>query len=194
MRYIDWQSPISVKQKSYICSYCGNKVGPNMGYRQHSKSGAGFACIYICPSCSLPTFIDTEVGQIPAPRLGRDVDGITDSGVESLYNEARDSTSVGAYTAVVLLCRKILMNIAVHHGAKEGKTFKDYVDYLESERYVPPNGKDWVDIIRLKGNEATHEIALMEKEDAEQILNFVEMLLRFIYEFPAMIKKDDSVE
>jgi hypothetical protein len=44
-----------------------------------------------------------------------------------------------------------------------------------------------VDHIRKKGNEANHEIALMTRVDAEELLSFSEMLLKFIYEFPSRI-------
>jgi hypothetical protein len=44
-----------------------------------------------------------------------------------------------------------------------------------------------VDHIRKKGNEATHEIALMGQADAEELIGFTEMLLKFIYEFPARV-------
>jgi hypothetical protein len=81
----------------------------------------------------------------------------------------------------------MLMNIAVQQGAKEGKRFVEYVNYLSDSGYIPPNGKQWVDHIRTKGNEATHEIALMSAQDARELLVFTEMLLRFIYEFPSMI-------
>jgi len=54
---------------------------------------------------------------------------------------------------------------------------------------------NWVDHIRKKGNEANHEIIIVEKDDATELLSFVEMLLKVIYEFPArMIKKDESKE
>ena len=125
-------------------------------------------------------------------RLGRDVAGISDKGVDKLYKEARDCTSVGAYTGAILLCRKILMNITVQHGADAGKSFVFYVDYLQNQGFAPPNGKIWVDEIRKKGNQATHEIPQSSQEDAKQILNFVEMLLRFIYEFPSMVKGSSS--
>ena len=59
--------------------------------------------------------------------------------------------------------------------------------YLADNGYVPPNGRGWVDHIRKKGNEATHEIALMQQGDAEELISFVEMLLKFIYEFPARV-------
>ncbi len=41
----------------------------------------------------------------------------------------------------------------------------------------------------MKGNEATHEITLMEEKDATELLTFTEMLLKIIYEFPNMIPK-----
>jgi len=79
------------------------------------------------------------------------------------------------------------MNIAVSKGAREGLKFVEYVNYLAEKGYVPPDGKEWVDHIRQKGNEATHEIALMNQEDAKDLITFVEALLRFIYEYPGMI-------
>ena len=57
---------------------------------------------------------------------------------------------------------------------------------------MPPNGKVWVDYIRQRGNEANHEIALMTQQDAEALITFVEMLLRFIYEFPGMVPTPPS--
>jgi hypothetical protein len=79
------------------------------------------------------------------------------------------------------------MNIAVSKGAEEGLSFVEYVDYLAAKGYVPPDGADWVDHIRKKGNEATHQIAIMKREDAEDLITFVEALLRFIFEYPGMV-------
>jgi len=81
------------------------------------------------------------------------------------------------------------MNIAVAQGAGENLRFIEYVNYLSEHGYTPPNGKHWVDHIRKKGNEATHEIALMTEGDAKDLICFVEMLLKFIYEFPTSIPK-----
>ena len=67
--------------------------------------------------------------------------------------------------------------------------FAQYIEYLAGKGFVPPGGEGWVDHIRNKGNDATHEIALMTKEDAEELITFAEMLLKFIYEFPKRIAK-----
>lgn len=79
------------------------------------------------------------------------------------------------------------MNIAVSQGAKPGEPFVAYVEHLSRAGFIPPNGKHWVDHIRKKGNEATHEIQLMTAGDAGELLAFVEMLLKFVYEFPARV-------
>ena len=43
--------------------------------------------------------------------------------------------------------------------------------------------------IRDKGNEANHQILLMTQQDAEELIDFVEMLIKFIYEFPNRVPK-----
>ena len=91
-----------------------------------------------------------------------------------------------------MLCRKLLMNIAVQKGAEKNLTFAAYVNFLEAKGYVPPDGKEWVEVIRKKGNEANHEIELMSGTDARNLIRFSEMLLRFIYEMPALIEHDDK--
>ncbi|MCK4394146.1 DUF4145 domain-containing protein [Candidatus Bipolaricaulota bacterium] len=58
------------------------------------------------------------------------------------------------------------------------------MDFLTQKGYVPPDSDAWLDHIRSKGNEANHEIRTATQEDAKTLLGFVEMLLRFVYEFP----------
>lgn len=84
------------------------------------------------------------------------------------------------------------MNIAVSKRATGGLSFIEYIEFLSIQGFIPPDGKEWVDHIRKKGNEATHEIALMKQEDAEELISFIEMLLKFIFEFPAIIKKKST--
>ena len=120
---------------------------------------------------------------------GDEVEHIDDEGVAQLYTEARASFAAGAYTSSVLCSRKMLMNIAVSKGADHGKKFIEYVYYLRDKHYVSPDAVEWVDEIRKRGNEATHEIAVMEKDAAADLIDFSSMLLKMIFEFPARIKK-----
>jgi hypothetical protein len=95
--------------------------------------------------------------------------------------------AASAFTLAVAGCRKILANVAVDKGAAEGKRFIDYVDYLATKGYVPPDGRGWVDHIRAKGNDANHAIEMMSKQDAEEVVTFTSMLLKFAYELPGML-------
>ncbi len=42
----------------------------------------------------------------------------------------------------------------------------------------------WVDHIRERGNEANHEITIMSADDAQSLIQFTEMLLKLVFEFP----------
>ena len=179
---MNWQQLRTMESRLFSCGHCGNAVASSQGFHTSSSNSFG---VYICPHCSKPSWI-TNTEQVPGPTPGSEVDHLPDE-VESLYREARNCVSVGSYTSAVLACRKLLMNIAVSQGAEENKSFYHYVEYLATNGYVPPNGRGWVDHIRLKGNEATHEIAIMSQQDADDLILFSEMLLKFIYEFPNRI-------
>ena len=84
------------------------------------------------------------------------------------------------------------MHIAVSKGAGEGLNFIDYVEFVASKGYVPPDARNWVDHIRTKGNEANHEIVIMSEEEAKDMISFVEMLLKLVYEFPSASKKYET--
>jgi hypothetical protein len=160
-------------------------VASDKGYYSASQRN-GNMYVYICPNCGLANFFDLDEKQYPGVAPGNEVGHLPDE-LSTLYREARNCCSVTAYTASVLASRKMLMNIAVTQGAAEGLKFIEYVEHLAANGFIPPNGRAWVDHIRKKGNEATHEIALMSKSDAEELIAFVEMLLKFIYEFPARV-------
>lgn len=183
-----WQSLAQTSGEQYQCSYCGNRVGPSNKFLG-TGGGAGLPAknvsIFICPVCNQPTFFDYFKKQIPGIRLGADLQQVPTDGLKQLYDEARDCSAASAFTACVMACRKILMNLAVREGAKEGLGFVEYVDYLNDNGYVPKKGKDWVDRIRKMGNEANHAIASKNQSDASDILHLVEMLLRFNFELSA---------
>jgi hypothetical protein len=189
---ITWKNLSAIAAKKFTCGYCGAYVGSHTGFFGTRPQSVYHDLIYICPACTGPNFFDAFSGQLPAVRLGREIKNISDAKIAALYNEARDVTSVGAFTATVMICRKLLMNIAVQKGAEPGLRFVQYVDYLVQKGYVPPNGKSWVDQIRDKGNDANHEIDLMTTSEAQTIIHFIEMLLIFIYELPGMQKESGA--
>ncbi len=181
---LSWAGISKVSGIRFRCGYCGTDTAPPEGWVASGQGGKrGF--VLACTACNHPTFIDIEgviQNTTPAVKMGADVSGLPDD-VAGLYDEARKCTAASSYTSAVLTCRKVLMHIAVEKGAPAGKSFVEYVDYLATNNYIPPDGKDWVDYIRTKSNEANHEITLMDSKDADDLITFTEMLLRLVYEF-----------
>ncbi len=187
----NWSHIQTLSSCQYTCGYCGLSLASEKGWDNSVK----YEQIRICHNCNKPTyFFDDATGrhQTPGIIFGDDVEHINDEKVKHLYQEARKCTSNNSFTAAVLCCRKLLMHIAVAKGAKENLKFIEYVDYLADNKHITEDAKDWVDHIRQKGNEATHEVVIMNQEDAEDLICFSGMLLRLIYEFPAKLKKDNK--
>ena len=136
-----WQNPQTIGSKKYTCFFCDSLVASDKGYGH--TSGKNY--IYICPHCDNATYFNMDpLGRLiqnPAPLFGNPVDSVPPE-VADLYKEARVCTGANAFTAAVLVCRKILMHIAVQKGDKKGKGFLEYVDYLSAKGYVPPNGNN----------------------------------------------------
>lgn len=189
-----WESK-TIMNYTYTCGYCGSTVTSERGMSLNiSQSGymGNYASqgVYICPNCKYPTFIYEDM-QVPGNNYGNSVAHVSKE-VEDVYNEARKSFSVAAYTGSILLCRKLLMHVAVDFGAEENKNFVYYVNYLKDNHYVSQNSGEWIDSIRKFGNVATHQILVNTKEDAEKMIKFCEMLLKMNYEYPALMNQESD--
>ncbi len=105
---------------SYRCGYCDQRVSASEGYWCVTPRELTLMHeIAICPNCNGPTYFERHKQAVPLPAFGDRVPHIDDEIIEFVYQEARQCTAIGAYTAAVMLCRKLLMHIAVKKGAKE---------------------------------------------------------------------------
>lgn len=124
----------------------------------------------------------------PGVAFGVKLEGLPGE-VEVAYTEARNCMAVDAYGACELVCRKILMCVAVGKGAKEGESFSSYLTYLGEKGFITDAMMGWVEIIRENGNKATHKIEKVDKERAESTIMFTAELLRIVYEMDFIAKK-----
>lgn len=114
---------------------------------------------------------------------------------QDAWSEVRDCLSVGASTAAVMICRKILLHLAVGAGlpAKDEKdrapSFVAAVTHLRSEGLITPKMVAWVDRIKDVGNEANHELQPIMPELALDVAQFTEQLLRLTYEMDALMAR-----
>lgn len=183
---VTWQHALGQQNVRYTCGFCGTDTTPSSGWNTDAPFGGFRGYCLICTNCRRPSFILMQASQIvevsPQAMMGNPVAGLPED-IHALYAEARAATSGGAYTASVLTCRKILMHVAVEKGAEPNLNFLQYVNYLDEANYIPKDAKGWVDHIRTKSNEANHEILVMSRQDALDLISFTEMLLRLTYEF-----------
>jgi hypothetical protein len=178
-----WLNIATIEPLDFRCGHCGREVASNQGWQTQD----GRLKTYVCPRCNKTSLWDHEEQRmVPGAPYGNEVAALPHE-LAVLYKEARDCVQANAYTSAVLGCRKILMHVAVEQGAAEGDSFMSYVEYLASNGYVPPHGKKWVDHIRKRGNEANHQITVMEQHDATELVSFTELLLKFVYELPSLV-------
>jgi Domain of unknown function (DUF4145) len=171
----------------YICGHCGSKVVgvvvASAEWREPFGLGSQVSRQVIwlqCPGCGNGSAYSNG-RMFPNVAFGAKIEGLPDN-VAELYDEIRRSMQASAYNGAELLCRKLLMHVAVEKGAAAGLTFVECVTSLENSGYVTPPMKNWVDRIRLHGNQAAHEISAPDKERAESTVMFTVELLRLIYE------------
>jgi hypothetical protein len=80
------------------------------------------------------------------------------------------------------------MHLAVDAAAKEDDedpdfTFRQAVDYLNDNHYLPKNTEAWAHRVREKGNEATHEIVMKTASQAEELIRVCVAMLAFMCEY-----------
>ncbi|MCV7091639.1 DUF4145 domain-containing protein [Mycobacterium interjectum] len=116
------------------------------------------------------------------------------------WTEALGCLSVGANTAAVMMCRKLLFHIAVAHklppkdGSGHAPTFAKALKHLEDEGVITKLMRPWVDKIKDVGNEANHEIPSTTSEQAMDVAEFTRQLIRLAYELPAMVAEHAPAE
>lgn len=184
-----WRDPAKIASRNWLCSYCGKRTWSDRGYFYGRlvppKKNVNVSCIAICSECGFPTFFAEDGSSHPGAPPGETVHGIPDD-IGLIYEEARRSLGVGAYNGTAMLCRAIVVNIAITEGAPDGWPFSKYLEHLAIEGMLPRKAKPWVSRIRRSdalrdGGKLPH----IERQQATDLLTFVEFLLRFNYEFPS---------
>ena len=184
-----WVDVQIVEARQYKCYSCNSEVASKEGYQLVREAFPLYRYgIYICPKCMSPTFFSLDELQTPRPVYGETLNSLPET-VKTLFDEARKCYGIDAYTSVVTICRSLLAYIAVDKGAKSNLTFKEYIEYLKLEHWLPRGTFDWVDEIRNLGNSAIHDLIIMQERDASLLLRFTTALLRNIYELPSLLER-----
>lgn len=128
----------------------------------------------------------------PSAQVLRDPRGLPPAEMQ-IWGEVRACLGVGASAAAVMLCRKLLLHVAVEHGlpAENAKgrspNFFEAVQHLEQEGIITAKMRPWVDRIKDVGNDANHELTPITAEQAKDVSQFTLQLLVLAYELDALM-------
>ncbi|MGV9718763.1 DUF4145 domain-containing protein [Rhodococcus pyridinivorans] len=149
-----------------------------------------------CVNCGLGTVVN--VGTQSPSQCPLDVpDGLPNADYEA-WDEVRSCLQAGAYTAAVMMCRKLLFHIAVAHDLppknekNRAPSFAQCLDHLELEGIITKPMRRWVDRIKDVGNEANHELTGYKRDQAMDIAKFTKQLLHMAYELPMLVGSNDE--
>jgi hypothetical protein len=102
---------------------------------------------------------------------------------------------VGAFTASEMMCRKLLMHVAVDQaGSSPGEPFAQYVDELEKAGFIVAGLRPVVDQVKKRGNTANHQIPASDEAASRLTLKVTQHLLQGVYELRSLAPEPASPE
>lgn len=138
-----------------------------------------------CPVCQKPFLIDSsdyDYSVLYPPPDNR-VNPNLPTPLKLAYREAISCFNSKAYTATAIMCRKTLEGICVEHGVK-GNNLVANLKELKDKGIIESRLYEWADALRISGNEAAHDVKITTSpEDAQDILEFTNALLEYIFTF-----------
>jgi hypothetical protein len=192
---------VPIPTLSIVCGHCGRHVGAEIVFVEEVNAAtlqspsfkpAPTQGLWLrCPACgngSVQTAARPGInGAVyPGPLPLEDITNLPND-VAVAWSEARKAYSVGAYTAAEIMCRKILMHLAVDKaGSPAGKSFVAYINDLQTNNYIMAGLQPVVDQVRDRGNKANHELPASSEQDAMTTLTITQHLLIGIYKLPAL--------
>jgi hypothetical protein len=139
-----------------------------------------------CPAC-LDGILRTSDGAVwpPAP-IATPIANLPED-VAHAWKEAQSAHAVAAHTAAEMMCRKILMHLAVDvANGKPGGTFVSFIEDLDKAGYIGTGLKPVIAKVKDRGNTANHELPASTEQESLTTLKITEHLLRSVYEIPGL--------
>lgn len=170
------------------CGYCG-------GTQQAVIAVASNSLWLRCIACRRPAVVSYG-RQYPSSLPLSIPKGVTGRELQT-WEEVRSCLGIGANSAATMLCRRLLLHVAVAHGLPEkndkgrAPSFAEAIKFLEQEQIITAKMRPWVDRIKDVGNEANHELAPIDEVAAMDVARFTEQLLRLAYEMDALMNADE---
>lgn len=125
------------------------------------------------------------------PKVIPELDSSIPEKIRNDMIEALKCFDINCLKASVTMARRALQN-AVRDKEAKGENLKKEIDDLASKHIITPALKSWAHEIRELGNIGAHPekdgLDKVTKEDAQEILNFAEDFLKYVYVMPARVE------
>ncbi|MEB3024060.1 DUF4145 domain-containing protein [[Mycobacterium] crassicus] len=173
------------------CPFCGGTQMLVIGFNDVVPGSESYVEWLRCANC-LRGVVRNGDAVSPAT-LPLDTPRALEGDTLTAWNEVRACLSVGASTAAVMMCRKLLFHVAVEHGLPDkdskgrGPTFAEALDHIEESDVFTARMRPWVERIKDVGNEANHDLAAISLAQARDVATFTRQLINLAYELDAMI-------
>ncbi len=105
------------------------------------------------------------------------------------FEEAQRCLRAKSYRGAAVLARRVIEGMCDDHGQKKGN-LNDRLINLKQQGVIDDRLYAWADACREVGNEGAHERGtVVPREDAEDLLGFVEALADYLYVYRARFDK-----
>lgn len=191
------------------CPYCAREavfmaVGGSFHQRMIGRSGNDFREIVSAMQCqgclrfilSLVSFNETtqRVESINHYPVGEPDDSVPDdipTAIGKDFSEALRCRWVDGYNATVEMCRRALEASCLERGAPEKlRTLQEMIDWVAGQGMITKSLQDMAHKIRLGGDRGAHPSErVLEKEDADAVIEFTWEYFQHVYVMPAKLAK-----
>lgn len=126
---------------------------------------------------------------LPQTKLSDDIP----KDIADIYAEAMTTYYAKAPRATAVMLRRTIEAITVHFGQDQGG-LAQRLQRLAEKNILQPSLGEWAKEVRLIGNQGAHYDPVVEvsMEDATQLLNFVQELMKYLFELPAALQRRRS--
>jgi Domain of unknown function (DUF4145) len=168
-----------------VCNNCqgaivnGYHLYNNMGYTSPASCPGDPANFGFNSGGSYPTPAPSKVPpQVPAP-------------IDSYFLQASDALKRGHYDASGAMSRKVVdvsTQQLLGDESKKYNNIKSRIDALMKNSTITPDLGEWAHEVRLGGNDAAHDEDPYQKPEAEELLDFAELYLTYVYTLPKRLE------
>ena len=112
--------------------------------------------------------------------------------LKNYYNQAAESLRRGNWDASGAMSRKVVdvsTQLLLKEEAKKHGTIQARIDALAANNALTPDLKDWGHQVRLGGNDAAHDKDPFTKPEADELLDFTELYLTYVYTLPGRLEE-----